>query len=361
MAKQEKKSKIALVGYRLASGGLERVLSTVSTLLHDADCEIHVIILEDEIEFPHSGTLLNLGKYSKFKKYFKLRDYLKTNDIDFIIDFRHRINPWMEFAFLHYIYAGFKTIYTVHTSALNHHFTDIKWIAEQIFTKAYKIISVSTEMNEKIKLKYDFHNGVVIPNCISANFIEFDTVVEKLPYKYCIAVGRLVKMKQFDKLIETYCKSVLPSQGIHLVIVGDGEEETGLKNLIQSSGMTEFIHLLGFQRQPLFYIKNAEFLVLTSEYEGFGMVILEALSVGIPAVSFDCETGPNEMIINEHNGLLVENQNFDELELALNKMTTDQNLYNFCKENAKSSVAKFSPEVIRKKWLDLLNNNTNKQ
>lgn len=361
MAKQEKKSKIALVGYRLAGGGLERILSTVSTLLHDADCEIHVIILEDEIEFPHSGTLLNLGKYSKFKKYFKLRNYLKTNDVEFVIDFRHRINPWMEFAFLHYIYAGFKTIYTVHTSALNHHFADIKWIANQIFTKAYKIVSVSTEMNEKIKREYDFQNGVVIPNCVSVNFIESDILLEKLPYNYCIAAGRLVKMKQFDKLIETYCKSVLPSHGIHLVIVGDGEEETALKNQIQSSGMTEFIHLLGFQSQPLFYIKNAQFLVLTSEYEGFPMVILEALQAGTPAVSFDCETGPNEMIINEHSGLLVENQNFDELAIAINKMTTDQNLYDFCKENAKSSVAKFSPEVIREKWLDLLNINTNKQ
>lgn len=358
MAKQEKKSKIALVGYRLAGGGLERVLSTVSTLLHDADCEIHVIILEDEIEFPHSGTLLNLGKYSKFTKYFKLRNYLKTNDVEFVIDFRHRINPWMELTFLHYIYAGFKTIYTVHTSILNHHFTDIKWITKQIFTKAYKIVSVSTEMNGKIKREYHFQNGVVIPNCISENFVESDILVEKLPYKYCIAAGRLVKMKQFDKLIETYCKSDLSSQGLHLVIVGDGEEKIALKNQIQSSGMTEFIHLLGFQSQPLFYIQNAEFLVLTSEYEGFGMVILEALSVGIPAVSFDCETGPNEMIINEHNGLLVENQNFDELELALNEMTTDQNLYIFCKKNAKSTVAKFSPEVIREKWLDLLNNNT---
>lgn len=354
MLNQGKKTKIAIVGYKLASGGLERVLSTLSELLHQSDCEVHVVILEDEIEYPYAGTLLNLGKYSKFEKYFKLKKYLKTNQFDFIIDFRHRINPWMELVFLNYIYAGFKIIYTVHTSNLKLHFTENEWIAKQILNKTYKIVSVSKAMNEKINQVYNFEKGIVIPNCISETTVDFEYTSEQLPYKYCIAVGRMVAMKQFDKLIETYCNSELPHNNIHLVFLGDGEERVALQKQIENLKMTEFIHLLGFQQHPFFYISKAEFLVLTSEYEGFGMVILEALSVETPVISFDCETGPNEMIVNEFNGLLVENQNFYALKNAMNTMINDKKLHDFCKINAKESTASFSAQVIREKWLNLM-------
>jgi N-acetylgalactosamine-N,N'-diacetylbacillosaminyl-diphospho-undecaprenol 4-alpha-N-acetylgalactosaminyltransferase len=87
------------------------------------------------------------------------------------------------------------------------------------------------------------------------------------------------------------------------------------------------------------------------------MVILEALSSGIPVVSFDCETGPSELVKNEYNGLLVENQNFEALQEAFERMVDDSQLYYLCKENAKASVISFSNENSVEKWLSLLNHN----
>lgn len=358
MSNQNKNTKIALVGYMLAKGGMERVLSTVSQLLHDSGCTVHVIVLEDEVEYPYYGTLLNLGHYSKFQKYFILKKYLKANQFDYVIDFRHRINPWMELVFLHYIYRGLKVIYTVHTSVLAIHFTNKRWVAKQIFDKVHKVVSVSQEMNEIIKKIYQFEKGMVISNCLPEKAFKVTLPEEKLPYKYIIAVGRLVKMKQFDKLIETFCKSGLLQKQIHLVILGEGEEMERLQRQIQDLNLTEFIHLLGFKKHVFSYIQKSEFLVLVSAYEGFGMVILEALALGTPVVSFDCETGPAEMIVDEYNGLLVKNQNFDALQIAISRMTNEQQLYDFCKTNAKQSVAKFSADVTRKKWLTLMHLNT---
>lgn len=355
---QGKKIKIALVGYRLANGGLERVLSTVSELLHYSNCEVHVIVLENEVEYPFHGTLINLGNYSKFQKYFKLRSYLKRNQFDYVIDFRHRINPWMELLFIHYMYAGFKFIYTIHSSKLDVYLTAKNWVAQQILNKAYKIVAVSNALNEKIKTKYYFEKGVVIPNSIAAKTIEIEYAAE-LFFKYCIAVGRLVKLKQFDKLIDTYCTSDLPKRGIHLVILGKGEEKERLEKQIDGLQMSKFIHLLGFKNNVFSYVTNAKFLVLTSKYEGFSMVILEALFAGTPVVSFDCETGPGELVQNEHNGLLVKNQDFKALQDAIERMVDDSQLYYLCKENAKTSVSSFSNEKISKKWLDLVKNNTN--
>ncbi len=358
MVKQGKKTKIVLVGYRLANGGLERVLSTVSDLLHYSNCEVHVIVLENEVEYPVHGTLIKLGHYSKFQKYFKLRSYLKRNQFDYVIDFRHRINPWMELLFIHYMYAGFKFIYTIHSSKLDVYLTAKNWVAQQILNKAYKIVAVSNALNEKIKTKYYFEKGVVIPNSIAAKTIEIEYAAE-LFFKYCIAVGRLVKLKQFDKLIDTYCTSDLPKREIHLVILGEGEEKERLEKQIERLQMSKFIHLLGFKNNVFSYVTNAKFLVLTSKYEGFSMVILEALFAGTPVVSFDCETGPGELVQNEHNGLLVKNQDFKALQDAIERMVDDSQLYYLCKENAKTSVSSFSNEKISKKWLDLVKNNTN--
>lgn len=359
MAKQGNKKKIAIVGYRLAKGGLERVFSSVSHLLHDADCDVHVFVLEDDVQYSYSGKLINLGHYSKFQKYFQLRRLLKINQFDYVIDFRHRINPWMEMVFLQFIYANFKTIYTIHSSKLSVYLTDKAWVARQILKKAFKIVPVSNALNKKLINDFIFDKGVVISNSLVDNALEMEVDQITLPFKYCIAVGRLVALKQIDKLIEIYAQSDLPRNKIHLVVLGEGEEQKQLDRLILELQLTEFIHLLGFKNDASNYIKKAEFLVLTSQYEGFSMVILESLTSGTPVISFDCESGPREMIVNEVNGLLVDDQNFDELKTAMNRMILDQTMYDFCKSNAKNSVMQFSSKNIQKKWLDLLQINSN--
>ena len=353
---QDKKIKIALVGYKLAKGGLERVFSTVSQLLSNSNCDVHVIILEDEIDFPYHGTLVNLGHYSKFKKYFELRKYLNVNRFDYIIDFRHRINPLMELLFIYYIYSGFKFIYTLHSSKLEVYLTSINWISNKIFNKAYKIVAVSNGLNEKVKVKYQFYSGAVIPNSIAETSLKVECNGTILPFEYCIAVGRLVELKQFAKLIDAYCNSNLPSNEIHLVIVGEGQEKENLLKQITNLKLTKFVHLLGFRSNVICYLNQAKFLVLSSKYEGFPMVVLEALNTGIPVVSFDCETGPSELVKHEFNGLLVEDQNFVGIQLAMDRMTVDPQLYDFCKTNAKSSVSKFSNSNIAEKWMRLFIN-----
>lgn len=359
MAKQRKKIKIAIVGYQLAGGGLERVFSTVSKILQNLDCDVYVVVLENKIKYPYSGTLINLGKYSKFQKYFRLKSFLEANQFDFIIDFRHRLNPWMELLFIYYVYAGHKFIYTIHSSKVAVYLTSKDWIARLILKKSYKIVTVSNALKELLNIQFQFNSSIAIPNSTPIDCIAENLHHSNLSFQYCIAVGRLVELKQFDKLIDAYCKSDLPSKEIHLVILGDGIKKTILEKQIEKLQMNKFIHLLGFKNDALTYIKNAKYLVLSSKYEGFPMVILEALSVGIPVIAFDCETGPRELIQNEYNGLLVENQNFKALQEALNRIENDYQLYNLCKENSKGSTSPFSSEKVAAQWLDLLNNKTN--
>ena len=100
---------------------------------------------------------------------------------------------------------------------------------------------------------------------------------------------------------------------------------------------------------------KAKFYVMSSKNEGFPNVLLESLSLGVPVVSYDCDSGPSEIIINEYNGLLIENQSIEALASGMNRFLNDEKLYIFCKNNAKQSVEKFHMDNIGSKWVELLN------
>ena len=112
---------------------------------------------------------------------------------------------------------------------------------------------------------------------------------------------------------------------------------------------------MGYQENPFKYIKKAKFLILSSRFEGFANVLAESLTCSTPVISFDCKCGPNQIVIHNFNGILVENQNFEALTIALNEFSNNQDLYNFCKQNAFESIQKFSLDNIGKQWINLLN------
>jgi N-acetylgalactosamine-N,N'-diacetylbacillosaminyl-diphospho-undecaprenol 4-alpha-N-acetylgalactosaminyltransferase len=161
-------------------------------------------------------------------------------------------------------------------------------------------------------------------------------------------------VKQFDKLILAYSKSVLPSKKIKLIILGSGQNQSKYEALALQLGIQEFVVFKGFVDNPFPYYKQALFMVLSSKNEGFPNVILESFSVATPVVCFDCFSGPNEIIINQQNGLLVSNQNFDKLTEAMNVFINDSQLYAYCKQNTEASSKPYDIEKIGKQWIELV-------
>jgi N-acetylgalactosamine-N,N'-diacetylbacillosaminyl-diphospho-undecaprenol 4-alpha-N-acetylgalactosaminyltransferase len=198
---------------------------------------------------------------------------------------------------------------------------------------------------------------MIINNPIDLNYIA-QKIIEKnvLDFEYIIAIGKYddKNVKQVDKLIDSYSKSILPKKKMKLVLLGVGKNNSELMKVAIQSRIEDEVFFLDFDENPFKYIARAKFLVLSSKYEGFPMSIVESLACQTPVISFNCVSGPKEIITDKENGLLVENQNFEKLTLAMNEFITNEKLYNHCKKNSLESVSKFSIEKIGQEWLDLM-------
>ena len=169
-----------------------------------------------------------------------------------------------------------------------------------------------------------------------------------------IAAGRHVPQKRFDLLLDAWAMLQPELKSCwSLNIFGDGQLESLLKDQINRLGIQDSAHIYQPSKDIFKEYAKSAFLVLSSEYEGFGMVLVEAMSVGLPVVSFDCKCGPRDIIDDEKNGLLVPMGDCQALSRAISRLMTDEQLRQKMSLNAKLSSESYSENVIMEKWIRL--------
>jgi N-acetylgalactosamine-N,N'-diacetylbacillosaminyl-diphospho-undecaprenol 4-alpha-N-acetylgalactosaminyltransferase len=363
MINQNHTYKIALIGDCLANGGAEKVHALLSVYFQKQGLEVHNCIFVDWISYDYSGSLFNLGIINtdanfikrKITRFFAFKKFIKENDFDAIIDFRMRTGVVQELLISKFCYSR-NTFYTVHSGILDYYFPKPSWISKLIYNNK-KIIAVSKVIQKAISNKLSYQvNQLYNPIDLEA-ILQMQNKYEVLEENYILAAGRMNEdVKQFDELIIAYSKTILPAKKIKLILLGDGTNRSKYESLAAELDLKDLVIFKGFIENPFPYYQKALFTVLSSKNEGFPNVILESFAIGTPVISFDCFSGPNEIIKDKYNGLLVANQDFDKLTEAMNLFVENHQLYKHCKQNTVNSISQFDIKIIGKRWMDLVKN-----
>lgn len=166
-----------------------------------------------------------------------------------------------------------------------------------------------------------------------------------------LAVGRLSIHKGYDRLLKNFSEL---STRYTLSIVGDGELMAELVSLAKQLKIQDRVCFVGATKNVKKYYKAASLLLLTSRREGLPVVIAEANAFGLPVISYDCETGPRELIIDGENGFVVDNDDSIAFNAAIDRIAIDPMLYKYMSCRAYYLAERFSIDKICRQWRDEL-------
>ena len=316
-----------LIGDLNSSGGTERVTTLIANALAEKKYQVSILSLTNGKQ-PFFELVPSIKTYSlypekiSFKKNFfgavwRIRNFVTQHEIDTLIvvdsisciftvpalfGLKVKHICWEHFNFK--VNLGVK-------------YRDIgrKWAAKYCdyvvtLTKRDKELWEQGIKNTKAK---------IIPIANPSPF-EVQENIPSLDYKTILCVGRLTHQKGFDLLITAWARIAQQVPDWKVVIVGSGEDEIMLKQMAKSLGVDDSIIFAGQQKNMSTFYRQASFFCMSSRFEGLPMVLLEAQSYGLPIVSFDCDTGPAEIITHDVNGYLINPDDVTGLAKALRKL-----------------------------------------
>ena len=168
-----------------------------------------------------------------------------------------------------------------------------------------------------------------------------------------VAVGRLVPVKGFGLLVRAWEKVAAVHPDWKLEIWGDGPERGSLERLVRGKGLEKNVLLRGATGEVREKLLQSSMLVFPSLFEGFGMVLVEAMACGVPCVAFECPCGPRDVISPEEDGLLVPPGDTDALARAIIRLMEQPELRSRMGEAARNKVARYAMEAVCAAWMDL--------
>jgi glycosyltransferase involved in cell wall biosynthesis len=226
-------------------------------------------------------------------------------------------------------------------------FTKIKFLLMNFLAKNYdKFIILSEGTREEWKLD----NIMVVPNMISF----YPNEAAKLSNKTVVAVGKQSYQKGYDRLLQSWVSVNKKHPDWVLNIYGKSDSSQKLLKLATKLNIKESV----FFFEPVKNIDQkyleSSIYVMSSRYEGFPMVLLEAMACGLPCVSFNCPTGPEDIIKNGEDGFLIENNDTEEFALAINFLIENEDQRQIFGNKARRNIERFNSESIMSVWDSLL-------
>ncbi|MBV6879078.1 glycosyltransferase family 4 protein [Epilithonimonas ginsengisoli] len=345
------------------SGGLERVLSLKASLLaENYGYEVSILVLNDSDKAPFYN-------FSSRIRFYSIE--VGGNPIGYVLSYKNGIQRVINeikpniisvcddglkgFFIPQFVRTKAKIIYERHVSKLaetnsnqsilQKASTRIKWLLMEMLGKKFDSFVVLTEGNKKEW--GSLRNIEVVPNPLSF----YPEMSSHLDNKKVICVGKISFQKGQDLLLKAW-KNItqqFPDWTLELY----GKEN---RNFLDTSTLPENVSWYPPAKNIKEKYLASSIYVMSSRFEGFGMVLIEAMACGVPCISFNCNYGPSDIISDGIDGFLVQKENVDELSRKIEYLIENREKRIEFGKSAKQNVKRFSPQMIVEQWNNLFKN-----
>ena len=350
----------------LSGGGAERVMVTLMNSFIEQNHQVRVVYTESieepvyqldnrieqvymQMECPMKSSSIPTKIFKRIWKYPAIRKQAKLFKPDFVISFLKAQNNDVLAALLG---TRIPVIIGDHTNVDRKYPWRTSFLSTILYPSAAGVTMLTMRDYNRWKNKYK--HVYYVPNPCYIKQKNKDVIRKKI----VLGVGRVNQwgIKGFDNLIKAWSKIYDKHPDWKCQIAGAYSDNV-LSNIRNEVGDKAFsnVEFIGFRSDIHDYMESCEVFCLSSRIEGMPMVLLEALNLGCACVAFDCVTGPAEMIEDGITGLLVKNQDVNELAIKLDKIITDEKLRNMFHKNAPMSVDRFSTENVLNMWYQMFN------
>ena len=343
----------------LNSGGAERVVATIANALSDEGDTIEILTLNTEQSFysinkeikivgmneviTTSGIKRKLSipfvEYSRMQKYVK---EVKSFNPDVVISFLYTTNV---LSILAKRRVNVPLIISERSDPSQYGRMQ-QSICKTLYPKSDRIVC----QGKIVARFYELCKGkcTIIPNPINQKSVGS---FKKEKKHRVVTVGRLISAKNHKLLIDAFYQIKDKYPDYTLEIYGEGGLKDSLQKQINSLGLNNRVFLMGSKQNVIAELSDAACFVLSSTYEGFPNVLIEAMATGLPVISTDFPSGiAQELITDSENGFLIETENKDQLIEALDKMLSDNKLQITFGEKNLGVIEKYSEENIANRW-----------
>lgn len=330
-----KKKKVVLAIFTLQGNGAERFALTLAKGINNAGHEAHIVYFKNIIDLPiPEGVKTHFFNYQKFRAIPKfMRQSIAAKAFDRFV--RQQIGePNLVLSNLYPVDFILSRSQLPNVHLVIHNTTSLEY--GQRLTKAFKkqlakvylakpCVAVSKGVEADFKDIFGADSRVqTIYNPIDVDAVRHaaSEFIPDLPQPYLVNVGKFKQQKRHDVLIRAYAQAQLD---LPLVLVGTGELMADNQRLCQELGVSDKVHFIGFQNNPYPFIQRAQAMVVSSDFEGFSIAILEALALNTPVLSTDCPSGPSEIL---DKNFLVPVGNIDKLASKMSEISSCDKIYN---------------------------------
>ncbi len=374
------RKKIAILSLHLGYGGVEKAITSLANSLAKLDkYEIEIVSIYRLYDKPvfnidenvkvtyllpyklspnrkewsealHNLKLISLGKESLkslkilYKRRKSMINYIKNTDAEVIISTRVFLNELLsEYGSDNILKIGWEH---------NHYHDDMKYATDVIRSVKnldyFVLVSKGLYKFYHKKMRNFKCKCVYIPNAIE----NIPKVKSPLTSEHIISVGRLSPEKGYLDLLKIYLDLKNKKCKWHLDIVGDGSERSRLEKFIKENNLENDVTLHGFKNSKEIekLMQKSSIYVMTSYTESFGIVLLEAMSNGLPCIAFDSAEGAKEVITSGRDGYLIKHRNFKAMEKKILDLTKDIDMRKELGKNGRRKVKGYISDNICASW-----------